>query len=381
MADNIAITAGSGTNIGTDDVVGVHFQQVKLMDPSLDSSNPISTGSGEIGTNTLRVVIATDSVNPVRAIANSGVDIGDVDILSIPTIETKQVSGANDSVSVTNVVTISATDLDIRDLVNLSDSISAYQVSGANWSIEVASQPVTFDVKQVSGSINSVNVVSTVGLTDTELRVATVDVRQVSGSVDSTVVNSFLTSLEVKQVSGFSDSVSVVGMPATTVVMGDIYSDAVDVDSAPQKVGGIARTANPAAVANGDRVSATYDDLGRQLIRPIQVRDLIRTAYVQKTSGSTFGTETSFIAGTASEFHDLVYVMASNNSDAATLVDIRSGTGGAVVMTLDIPPGAVVGVAPAVPIPQPEVAQAWTIDLPDITGTTISITGLFSIEI
>jgi hypothetical protein len=30
MADNVAITAGSGTNIATDDVSGVHFQKVKL---------------------------------------------------------------------------------------------------------------------------------------------------------------------------------------------------------------------------------------------------------------------------------------------------------------------------------------------------------------
>lgn len=30
MADNVAITAGSGTNIATDDVSGVHFQKIKL---------------------------------------------------------------------------------------------------------------------------------------------------------------------------------------------------------------------------------------------------------------------------------------------------------------------------------------------------------------
>lgn len=30
MADNVAITAGSGTNIATDDVAGVHFQKIKL---------------------------------------------------------------------------------------------------------------------------------------------------------------------------------------------------------------------------------------------------------------------------------------------------------------------------------------------------------------
>lgn len=38
MADNVAITAGSGTSISTDDVSGVHYQRVKLVDGTADSS-------------------------------------------------------------------------------------------------------------------------------------------------------------------------------------------------------------------------------------------------------------------------------------------------------------------------------------------------------
>lgn len=41
MADNVAITAGSGTSIATDDVGGNHFQRVKLVDGTLDSSAAI----------------------------------------------------------------------------------------------------------------------------------------------------------------------------------------------------------------------------------------------------------------------------------------------------------------------------------------------------
>jgi len=37
MADNIAITAGSGTTVATDDVSGVHYQRIKLVDGTLDS--------------------------------------------------------------------------------------------------------------------------------------------------------------------------------------------------------------------------------------------------------------------------------------------------------------------------------------------------------
>jgi hypothetical protein len=42
MADNVAITAGSGTSIATDDVSGVHFQKVKLIDGTADGSAAIA---------------------------------------------------------------------------------------------------------------------------------------------------------------------------------------------------------------------------------------------------------------------------------------------------------------------------------------------------
>lgn len=41
MADNVAITAGAGTTIATDDASGVHFQKVKLIDGTADSSAAI----------------------------------------------------------------------------------------------------------------------------------------------------------------------------------------------------------------------------------------------------------------------------------------------------------------------------------------------------
>ena len=41
MADNVAITAGSGTTIASDDVSGVHYQRVKLVDGTLDSTAAI----------------------------------------------------------------------------------------------------------------------------------------------------------------------------------------------------------------------------------------------------------------------------------------------------------------------------------------------------
>lgn len=45
MADNVDITAGSGTTIKTDDVSGNHYQYVKLADGTADSSSVVAADS------------------------------------------------------------------------------------------------------------------------------------------------------------------------------------------------------------------------------------------------------------------------------------------------------------------------------------------------
>lgn len=46
MADTVAITAGSGTGIATDDVAGVHYQRIKLTDGAADAAtNHLSISS------------------------------------------------------------------------------------------------------------------------------------------------------------------------------------------------------------------------------------------------------------------------------------------------------------------------------------------------
>ncbi len=400
MADNVTITEGSGKTIAADEVADgtlgtATVQYVKIMDGALGGTDKIGSGSG-VATGALRVVQAVDSVSSVAA-----------------------------------------TDLDIRDLANATDSVSVYQVSGALWSVSVTS-PAALDVKQVSGSIDSVYVTGAAasvyaeimnpdgrvkvelptgasGLTDTELRAAHLDVQQVSGSTDSVYVTGAAAStyaeimnpdgrvkvelptgssgltdtelrasaLDVKQVSGSIDSVSVTntvtvtGSLTSAVVVGPTVADTADDGSAPIQMGGVARTANPTAVAANDIVKATFDDVGRQLMRPMQVRDLIKTAYVSVANG----TETTLLAGVAGAYLDLVYVMGSNNSDAAVSVDLRAVTAGNIVATIVIPPYGTAGVAAPVPIPQSDTGNNWTVDLPDQTGTTVTLSALFSQEV
>lgn len=146
------------------------------------------------------------------------------------------------------------------------------------------------------------------------------------------------------------------------------------------QISGISRTANPTAIADGSNVRASFDDIGRQLIRPVQVRDLVFTARVAKTTGSTFGTETTLLAASAGNYHDLIYLTATNDSTVAVTLDIRSVTAGNITMSYNIPAASQINVTPPVPIPQDATGNNWTIDLNDVTGTNVNVFALFTRE-
>ena len=112
MADNIAVTPGAGATVAADEVGGVKFQRIKLAlgadgvnDGDLSSSNPMpvdATGAGDLP--------VTLDGEAVTLAANSGVDIGDVDVASIAAGETHigQVGASDAVVTVTASLDTSA---------------------------------------------------------------------------------------------------------------------------------------------------------------------------------------------------------------------------------------------------------------------------------
>lgn len=60
MADNLAVTAGSGTTIAADEIGGVKYQRVKLTVGADGTAVDVGAGSGTVGTDTPRVTIGTD---------------------------------------------------------------------------------------------------------------------------------------------------------------------------------------------------------------------------------------------------------------------------------------------------------------------------------
>lgn len=271
-----------------------------------------------------------------------------------------------------------------------TDSVASVYITGASSSLAAnivdssgiaysGSNPVpmTLAVSNASSTMNAVLVDSGgVGFNGTN----PVPVRMVSGSfgtVGSNIVNSSGIAYSGSNPVPITGNVNVNGSLNSTINVGPVVADAIDDGSAPVQMGGMARTANPTAVAGGDVVKFSADKLGRQLNRPVQVRDLITTAYVSVANG----TETTFKAASAGEFLDLVYIMGSNSSDAAVIVDIRAVTAGNILMSLAIPANGTAGVSLSVPFPQSEGGNNWTADLPDITGTTVYLSGLFSREV
>ncbi len=137
------------------------------------------------------------------------------------------------------------------------------------------------------------------------------------------------------------------------------------------KLQGVVRSAIWSPFSDETMQDVTLDDMGRVVTWPYQVRDLITTAQASLTTG----TVTTLLAGATSTFHDLLYIKFSNNSAATTVDLIDDGT--VVMNDINIAASGNTEVKLPIPLPQSGTGGNWQLDLPDITGTTISVDALF----
>lgn len=147
-------------------------------------------------------------------------------------------------------------------------------------------------------------------------------------------------------------------------------ADAASDSGNPIKIGAVGRTTNRTAVTDGQRVNVTGDDLGRLVIVPHQVRDLVND---QTTTITASTTETTIFTAVASVFNDLVMLTLANTSATATRVDFRDTTGGSVRFSLYVPAGATIGFVPQVPLKQATVNTNWTAQC----GTSVTDVRIF----
>lgn len=146
MADNLDITEGTGTTVKTDDIGGVHYQQVKLVDGTLDSTAVIAVDVGAKA-NAIRVAPANDITDTTyigdikfgealptgsnaigKLAANTGVDIGDVDVTSIvPGVAATNLGKAEDTGHSSGDVGVAAMSVRQDTAAALSGSDADYQ--------------------------------------------------------------------------------------------------------------------------------------------------------------------------------------------------------------------------------------------------------------
>jgi hypothetical protein len=220
MADNVPWTAGTGTNIATDDVSGVHFQKVKLVDGTADSAAAIPGDA----TDGLKVQ-AKILTNPLPVTDNGGA-------LTVDNGGTFAVQ-ADTELTTADLDTGAGTDT--RAVVGLVGSKSG---GGA-----LIPGDATAGLKVDLGSDNDVTITSgtVTGITN----VVHVDDNAASLTVDQGTAANLKTE------------------PA-----GNVAHDAADSGN-PIKVGAMAVNALPTAVANLDRANNLSDLFGRQLVAHI----------------------------------------------------------------------------------------------------------------
>jgi hypothetical protein len=163
------------------------------------------------------------------------------------------------------------------------------------------------------------------------------------------------------------------GTPPWSVV-GEIASGATDSGN-PQKIGGLAKTTNPTVVADGQRVAALFDKLGKQVV----VGAIRSLKGVQKTSITT-NTETTVVtAGAAGVFQDVYAIVVTNKSATAVSVDFKDATAGTTRMTLAAPANDTRGFTVTVDsaMVQAVAANNWTATV-SAAVTSIEITMLYA---
>ena len=139
-------------------------------------------------------------------------------------------------------------------------------------------------------------------------------------------------------------------------VAGDVANAASDSGN-PIKIGGVGKTANPTAVTDGQRVNATFDKLGKQVVVG-SIRDLKASTYASVATGA----ETTIVAGIASTFLDVYGCIVANNSATATQVSFKDSLSGTTRFALYVPAGDTRGFmeGESAAYAQATVNQAWT---------------------
>lgn len=289
MADNVEITAGTGTTVATDDVGGVHYQRVKIDLGGDGVASPLVRGQ-QTGANSIPVVIASDDAI-----------LGYLDGLE---------------------TLIGSTNTKLDTLGGYLDGLEALiGTTNTNTGNSATSLSVLDDWDETDRAKVNI-IVGQAGVTAGAGAVAVNTPRMTLASDDPAV-----TALQIMDDwdNGASDGAS---------VSGDVAHDGVDAGE-PVKIGGKAADlgTTPTAVAAADRVNATFLRNGVQLVLGGEPNIITKNLNVTDADGAQ--TDAAIItvsAGTA-----IVITKVSVMADGANSGDVavRIGFGTASVPAVD----------------------------------------------
>lgn len=347
MADNVAITAGSGTIIAADDIAGVLHQRVKLSQGAdgsatdVSSAAPLNVTLANTGANAIAVKVDGSAVvQPVSGTvtttlgANSGVDIGDVTINNAVGAAAVNIQDGGNSITVDGTIAVSTI-----------NSVAPAFGSGIRGATVQRVTIATDDVVPISDNAGSITV-------DNGGTFA-VQAAQ-SGTWTVQPGNTANTTAWKVDGSAVTQPVSM----STNTPLGTVAHNSAD-SGAPIKVGGRASSAEITAVTTGNRVDFITDLAAKQIVMPYANNENFVSGAI--TTAMTATTSTSLIAAPAAGLRNYITTIIVSNSHATVGTDVIIQDGNAGTTLLTIPAAAVYGGAVInlpVPLRQPTTATA-----------------------
>lgn len=411
MADDVTITeAETGTAIAADDIAGVKYQRVKVVwgvdGSAVDASASAPLPVVQTGTPALPTGAATAAKQP--ALGPAGTASSDVitvqGVSGMTSVKvdgsavTQPVSaaslplptGASTAAKQPALGTAGTASTDVLTVQGIA-SMTALKVDGSavTQPISAASLPLptsaatdaslteTHGTKAAGTAAAKSELIG--GLYNTTLPTLT-NGQQAAIQVDSS--GRILTS--VAAIAAGSTIIGKVGIDQTTdgttnkvvakivdssgtaldytvpsLVEGGTAHDSAMSTRKPVAIGGLAKTANPTAVADGDVTHTMHDKLGK-VIAVSAVRDL---KGVQNTTITSSTSETTIVTAVASTFLDLYGLVLANKSASATQVTLKDATAGTTRAVFYVPAGETRGfmLDAGSAIPQAAVNNNWTV--------------------
>lgn len=398
MADNVAITAGTGTTMGADEVTDgtlgtVKVAYGKIMDGTLDGTNKLTITAanaakvdGSAVTQPVSGTVTADTELPAAAALSDA----DAAAPTVPTVGAYNMIANAGATAATrmrgagNGLNSTGTGIAASQIIAQFDDSSPTSItenSFGNMRMS-ANRNLYGTIRDAAGNERGVNVDASNNLqvnlnnggqaltyrTDNADAVAAVATNSQMGTIArNTVYNGTTWDRMPGDTTGvkIQDGGNSITVDGTVAVSGTVTVD--DLAAAPtgsavpanaQYQGNIANTALPSAATAGNLTGNLSDKFGRSVIVPGTIRDLVGT---QTTTISASTSETTIVTAAANIFNDIYFLTVANTSATAVRVDFRDTTAGSVLFSWYVPAGDMRGGSLAKILPQTSVNTNWTI--------------------